>query len=138
MLFIFPFCHAFLFVHCSLVVTCWERNGLLALLYVMFHCVLVTYPCGVLRSCAKRFCFQIEILLQYYQTKKLNHVHLKLYDLFSYTLRKFRWPDKATQYTPQNNLGAIYVLYPGSPVGSPTLPSVRWDFNHDWQFCFPL
>ena len=29
-------------------VTCWERAGLLALLYVMFYCVFVTYPCDVL------------------------------------------------------------------------------------------
>ena len=35
-------------VHCSLVVTCWERTNLLALLYVTFSCVFVTEPCGVL------------------------------------------------------------------------------------------
>ena len=29
-------CHAFLSVHCSLVVNCWKRADLLALLYVMF------------------------------------------------------------------------------------------------------
>ena len=44
----FHVCHAFLSVHCSLVVTCWERADLLALLYVMFSCVFVTFPCGVL------------------------------------------------------------------------------------------
>ena len=36
LLFMFRFCHVFLSVHCSLVVTCWERADLLALLYVMF------------------------------------------------------------------------------------------------------
>ena len=41
-------CHAFLSVYCSLEFFCWERAGLLALLYVMCSCVLVTYPCGVL------------------------------------------------------------------------------------------
>ena len=30
------------------MVTCWERAGLLALLYVMFYCVFVTFSCGVL------------------------------------------------------------------------------------------
>ena len=35
-------------VPCSLVVTCWEKADLLALLYVMFSCVLVTFPYGVL------------------------------------------------------------------------------------------
>ena len=48
LLFMFHICHAFLPVHCSLVVTCWERADHLALLYVMFYCVHVTFPCGVL------------------------------------------------------------------------------------------
>ena len=34
-------CHTVLSVSCSLVVTCKERAGLLALLYVMFSCVLL-------------------------------------------------------------------------------------------------
>ena len=46
--YLFSVCHAFLSVHCSLVVTCWGRANLLALLCVMFSCVFVTYPCGVL------------------------------------------------------------------------------------------
>ena len=33
---------------CSLVVTCWERPDLLALLYVLFSCVVVNFPYGVL------------------------------------------------------------------------------------------
>ena len=40
--------HAVLSVLCSLVVTCWEMANILALLYVMFSCVFVTFPCGVL------------------------------------------------------------------------------------------
>ena len=28
--------------------SCWEMADLLALLYVMFYCVFVTFPCGVL------------------------------------------------------------------------------------------
>ena len=36
-----------MFVHCSLVVTCWERASILAFLYVMFYCVFDTCPCGV-------------------------------------------------------------------------------------------
>ena len=34
------FFHAFLSVHCSLVVTYWERPYLLVFLCVMFYCVL--------------------------------------------------------------------------------------------------
>ena len=44
----FHVCHAFLSVHCGLVVTYWERVNLLALLYVMFSYVFVTFPCGAL------------------------------------------------------------------------------------------
>ena len=44
----FCVCHVFLSIHCSLVVTCWERADLLALLYVKFYCVFVTFPCGIL------------------------------------------------------------------------------------------
>ena len=44
----FRVCHVFLSVRCSLVVTCWERTDLLALLCVMFYLRFVTFPCGVL------------------------------------------------------------------------------------------
>ena len=48
LLFVFRVCHVFLSVYCNLVVTCWERADPLALLYVMFDCVFVSFPCGVL------------------------------------------------------------------------------------------
>ena len=38
----------FLFCPFCLVVTCWERADVLALLYVIFYCVFVTFPCHVL------------------------------------------------------------------------------------------
>ena len=38
--FVFHVCHAVSSVPCSLVVTCWEISDLLALLYVIFSCVL--------------------------------------------------------------------------------------------------
>ena len=41
-------CHTVLSAPCSLVVTCWERADLLALLYVIFSCVFVTFQHGVL------------------------------------------------------------------------------------------
>ena len=40
-------CHAFASVYCCLVVICLETADLL-LLFVMFNCVLVTSPCGIL------------------------------------------------------------------------------------------
>ena len=40
LIFVFRVCHAFMSVHCSLVVTCSERVILLALMCVIFYCVL--------------------------------------------------------------------------------------------------
>ena len=39
--------YAFASVHCSLVVTCWERADLLALVGNVY-CFLVTFSCGIL------------------------------------------------------------------------------------------
>ena len=39
--------HAFASVHCCLVVTCWERADLLALVGDVY-CFFVTFPCGIL------------------------------------------------------------------------------------------
>ena len=67
LLFVFRVCVFFLSVHCSLVVIRWERADLLALLYVMFYCVFVTFPCGVL---GQVWCLIVSIpdlcLLSYY------------------------------------------------------------------------
>ena len=48
--FLFRVCLVFFSVHCSLVVTCWERADLLDLLYWLFYCtcIIVTFPCGIL------------------------------------------------------------------------------------------
>ena len=40
-------CHTVLSISYSFVVTCWEKADLLALLYMMFSCVFVTFPYGV-------------------------------------------------------------------------------------------
>ena len=39
--------HAFAPVHCCLVVTCWERADLLALVGDVY-CIFVNFPCGIL------------------------------------------------------------------------------------------
>ena len=39
--------HAFASVHCCLVVTCWERADILALVSNV-NCIIVTLPCGIL------------------------------------------------------------------------------------------
>ena len=39
--------HAFASVHCCLVVACWERADLLALVGDVY-CISVTFPCGIL------------------------------------------------------------------------------------------
>ena len=40
--------HTVFSVPCSLVVTCWEKTDLFTLSRVMFTCVYVTFPYGVL------------------------------------------------------------------------------------------
>ena len=47
MLFMSCVCDAFASVHCCLVVTCWERADLSALVGDV-HCIFVTFLCGVL------------------------------------------------------------------------------------------
>ena len=47
MLFMSCVCHAFASVHCYLVVTCWERADILALVCDVLLC-FVTFPCGIL------------------------------------------------------------------------------------------
>ena len=42
------FLYAFLSVHGSLVVTYWKGADFLTVLYAMFYCVFVTFPCSVL------------------------------------------------------------------------------------------
>ena len=42
--------HAFAAVHCCLVVTCWERADLLALVCDAY-CSFVTFPCGMVLDC---------------------------------------------------------------------------------------
>ena len=39
----------FLSVHCCLVVTCWERADIVALVGDAY-CIFVTFPCGILRQ----------------------------------------------------------------------------------------
>ena len=43
LLFVFVFA-----VSCKLVAACWERADFFAILYLMFSCVFVTFPFGVL------------------------------------------------------------------------------------------
>ena len=45
--FVFCVSHAFASVHCCLVVTCWKRADLLALVGDVY-CIFVTFPCGIL------------------------------------------------------------------------------------------
>ena len=60
--------HAFASVHCCLVVTCWERADLLALVGDVY-CIFVTFPCGILgRVWYLIVSFPDPCLLSYFQT----------------------------------------------------------------------
>ena len=47
-IFVFCLCHTAMSVSFSLDDNCWEKAEVLALLYVMFSCVFVTFPYTVL------------------------------------------------------------------------------------------
>ena len=47
-LFMLHVCDAVMYIHSSLMVNCLEKANLLAFLRVMFSCVFVIFPCGVL------------------------------------------------------------------------------------------
>ena len=66
-LFVFHVCHAVFSVHCSLVVICWEMDDLLALLYVMFYCVFVTFLRGFPGQvwCLMIFAFFLTLIHRY-------------------------------------------------------------------------
>ena len=48
MLFMSYVCHAFASVHCCLVVTCWERAAILALVCDVQLCFCHNFACGIL------------------------------------------------------------------------------------------
>ena len=60
-------CYAILSVLCSLVITCWERADLLFLLCVVFSCVYVTFPYGVLGQLYRLPLYSVE--LNYFLSK---------------------------------------------------------------------
>ena len=75
----FPVCHIVLSVHCSLVVTCFERANFLALLYVMFSCVFVNFPCGVLGQVWYLIVLIPDLcLLPYFYEQLKFHAHLSI------------------------------------------------------------
>ena len=65
--------HAFTSVHCCLVVTCWERADLLALVGDV-NCIFVTFPCGILGQVWYLFVsFPGLCCLSYFLTYALHH-----------------------------------------------------------------
>ena len=74
LLLVFGVCRVFLSIHCSLVVTCWERAELLDLLYVMFYCVFVTFPCGILGQVWCMIASNPDICLLSYFQSNLNSI----------------------------------------------------------------
>ena len=99
MLFMSCVCHAFASVRCCLVITCWERTDLLALV-CMFNCVFVTSPCGILSqvwylivsipdlchlsySCSLNFFFYLLVLCLKFPDKAL-HVNVLPFLFYEY------------------------------------------------------
>ena len=75
-------CHTAMSVSCSLVVTFWGRADLLALLYVMFPCVFVTFPYGVLGQVWYLIVSITDLcLLPYFHCNALLHSTLPIFSL---------------------------------------------------------
>ena len=68
MLFLYCVCHAFASAYCCLVVTCWKRADLLALLFVVLNCVIVSFPFGILGQVCIGSCL---CPLSYFHTVRL-------------------------------------------------------------------
>ena len=76
LLFVLFFCHTAMSVSCSFVVTCLERADLLAFLYVMFSCVFVTFPYGVLVQVRYLIAYIPDLcLLSYFVLCQRNCLH---------------------------------------------------------------
>ena len=73
-------CHAVLSVHCSLIVTCWERANLLDLFCVMFSCVCVTFPCGAEGQVSYFIVSILDICLLSYFCKGIKDRYSKITD----------------------------------------------------------
>ena len=88
-LFVICLCHTFMFISCSLVVTCWKRADLLGLLCVMFPCIFCHFPIrcsgsGVVLDRFQIFVFFLTFLESVHEnlwkvqqfSRPLNHVLL--------------------------------------------------------------
>ena len=73
-------------VHCSLVATYWERDILFALLFVIFSCVFVTFPCGVVYLMYQFPIFAFFLTLNHTNIQPVKHKYSKRFVTFSCTV----------------------------------------------------
>ena len=77
--------HAFASVHCCLVVTCWEKADLLALVGDVY-CIFVNFPCGILGQVWYLIVSFPDLChLSYFDIKKghtVSNIYRKKSDLF--------------------------------------------------------
>ena len=88
-------CHTVLSVPYNLVVICWERGDPLALLYVMFSCVFVTFPYGVLGQVWFLIVSIHDLCLPPYFTFTINRLYNSL-NVFSIRVENSVNPDQMT------------------------------------------
>ena len=92
--------HAVLSVHCSLVATCWEGAGLLALLFAMFSCVIVTFPCVVLGQ----VWYLIVSIPDFYLLNYIYHEWASIKNCLFMLSTKRRYSNQHTCYVQYNNI----------------------------------
>ena len=83
MFLVFCVSNAFASVHCCILVTCWERAGLLALVDVVY-CIFVTFPCGILAQVRYLIESFPDLCRLFYQDK--SHMRQQMHDFFYNTL----------------------------------------------------
>ena len=84
MLFMFCVCHTFASVHCRIVVTCWERADLLALVCDVLFC-FVTLPCSILGQVWY-------LIVSIHDLSRLSYFNSKLFRWLQYNLNTGTFP----------------------------------------------
>ena len=64
--------HVFASVHCCLVVTCWERADLFALVGDVY-CIVLTFPCGILGQVWYLIVSFPVLCLSYFDNRGIGH-----------------------------------------------------------------
>ena len=124
-------CYAHMLTCCSLVVTCWEKVDLLALLYVMLPCDFFTFPYGILGQvwylivwipdfCRLSYFYLMHTYAKFYQNISCGS---KVLSMFT----KWGWTDSHSAYSADSRVVQLVSI----------VKQVCVCFLHFWK-CTPV